>query len=118
MNSPEAQAKQKIVLLYVTTPDAEVARHIARILVEERRVACANILGQMQSIYRWQGEIAEAQEVAMLLKTTRAQEADIVARVRTLHPYENPAILTLPVLGGAEGFLAWVAHETAAEISD
>jgi periplasmic divalent cation tolerance protein len=118
MNPPENPAIQDVALLYVTCPDVQVASHIARTLVEERRVACANILGQMRSVYRWDGHVMEVDEVAMLLKATRAQEADIVARVRALHPYENPAILTLPILGGAPEFLTWIVHETAAEISD
>lgn len=118
MKPTENQATEDVVVLYVTCPDAEMAGHIARMLVEERRVACANILGKMRSVYRWQGHVTEADEVAMLLKTTRAQEAHVIARVRALHPYENPAILTLPILGGAAEFLAWIAQETAAEISD
>lgn len=118
MNPAEHQAIEDVALLYVTCPDMQVASHIARTLVEERRVACANILGQMRSVYRWEGQVMEAKEVAMLLKTTRAQEANVIARIRALHPYENPAILTLPVLGGAAEFLAWIAQETTAEISD
>lgn len=119
MTSPEQHASHNnIALLYVTYPDAETANHIARVLVEEKLIACANILGEIGSVYRWEGQASQVREVVTLHKTTRAREAEATARIQALHPYTNPAILTLPVIGGAEGFLAWVARETAAEISD
>jgi periplasmic divalent cation tolerance protein len=101
------------ILIYVTAPSLEIAEQIARALVEEKHIACANILGEIRAIYRWENQLAEADEVALLLKTTRAQEAAVIQRVKALHPYNNPAILTLPVLGGSPEFLDWIQVATA-----
>ncbi len=109
---------QNVILLYVTCPDAATARQIGRALVQERLIACANMLAKTCAIYRWEGALTEADEVVLLLKTTHEREPEVVARIQALHPYSNPAILTLPVRSGAPEFLAWVARETEAEISD
>jgi periplasmic divalent cation tolerance protein len=102
----------EIRLIYVTTSDQAEAERIGHALVQERLVACANILGTIRSIYRWKGQLESGTEVAMLFKTTQARAAEAVERVRALHSYECPAIVVLPVLGGNPGFLDWVAAET------
>ncbi|MFG1401078.1 divalent-cation tolerance protein CutA [Xanthobacter sediminis] len=99
-------------LVYTTFPALEPAEATARLLVEQRLVACANILPGMVSIYRWAGEIERGEEVAMLLKTTAAHAEKVVATVRAIHPYEQPAILVVPVSGGDPGYLRWIATET------
>ena len=97
------------VLVYSTAPDQAAAELLARILVDERLAACANILPGMRAIYRWQGTVESADEVVLLLKTTAAQAEALGARLRTLHPYEEPCVLVLPVAGGSASYLAWIA---------
>jgi periplasmic divalent cation tolerance protein len=101
-----------IVTVYATFPSEEEARRIARILVEERLAACANLLGGCHSIYRWQGAVEEAEEVAALFKT-RADRADaLIVRLAELHSYEVPAAVVWPIQRSHEGYEQWVKAET------
>lgn len=97
------------VLLYTTWPDAAAAAAAARTLVEERLAACINILGPVASVYRWQGAIEAADEVVVLLKTTQGRVAALKAALPTVHPYEVPELLVLPIADGLPPYLAWVA---------
>lgn len=103
-----------ITLLYVTVPQHALAEVIGRTLVEESLAACVNILGDIGSIYRWEGKIEQAAEVALLVKTASSTAEAAIARIATLHPYACPAILALPVNGGFSPFLAWVGKESTA----
>ncbi|MFC1904443.1 divalent-cation tolerance protein CutA [Chloroflexota bacterium] len=99
-------------LIYVTTQDEAEAREIGRTLVEERLAACVNIF-PIKSIYRWQGTIEEAGEVAMFIKT-RAELADkIIKRVKELHSYEVPCIVSLPIEKGYPDYLKWIEESTS-----
>lgn len=101
----------ELALLYVTCANADEAKTIARTLVADRLVACANILGAMTAIYRWEGEIAEDEEVALLLKTRRDMTVHVAERIKTMHSYELPCVVGLPIQGGNPDFLAWLLHE-------
>ena len=103
---------QRAVLVYTTYPSIVEAERAGRAIVERRLAACVNILPGMVSHYWWQGKIERGEEVVMILKT-RATLADAVgAAVRQMHPYETPAILTVPVEGGDAGYLGWIMAET------
>ena len=105
-------AQGSIVSVYALFPDAGEAERIARAVVEERLAACANILGPCRSIYRWQGRVEEADEVAAIFKS-RADAADaLVARIAALHSYAVPAIAIWPVSGAWPAYAAWVESET------
>ncbi len=104
-----------IVSVYATFADEEEARRIGRTLVEERLAACANILGPCHSIYRWQGAIEEAAEVAAIFKTTNLAAERLVARIAELHSYEVPAISVFPAGAVHPAYSEWVAAETAPE---
>ncbi|HEY8450272.1 MAG TPA: divalent-cation tolerance protein CutA [Bacillota bacterium] len=101
------------VLIYVTTSGEEEAVRIARTLVEERLVACANVVPAVRSFYRWEGALQDDREAAFFAKTTRDRVDDVIRRVRELHSYQVPAILALPVLAGNAAYLAWVGDECA-----
>lgn len=103
-----------IVSVYATFADAEEAARIARVLVEERLAACANILGPIRSTYRWQGQIEDAREVAALFKT-RAELADaLIARLAELHSYQVPAAVVWPITNALPAYALWVEAETDA----
>ncbi len=100
-------------LLYVTVGSADEAVEIARTLVDERLVACANILPPIRSIYRWQGEIQNDAECAMILKTRADMVEEATARIRALHSYEVPCVVALDIEGGHQPFLDWIVEETS-----
>ena len=85
-----------IVTVYAVFADAAEADRIARQLVEERLAACANILGACRSIYRWQGKVEQADEVAALFKTTSGQASQLIRRLAELHSYDTPAAVAWP----------------------
>ncbi|MBP7338573.1 divalent-cation tolerance protein CutA [Niveispirillum sp.] len=103
----------EISLVYVTTPDRDVAHAIARTVVEEGLAACANIIPGMESLYRWQGKVESAQECVLILKCRSSGFDALSSRVCTLHPYEVPCILALPVTAGLPRYLAWLSAESA-----
>ena len=97
--------------IYITTEDEDEARRIGRTLVEEKLAACVNI-HPICSIYRWQGEIQEEGETALLVKT-RAELADeVIRRVKELHSYEVPCIVSLPIEKGYLDYLKWIEEST------
>jgi periplasmic divalent cation tolerance protein len=100
------------VLLYITTPNTEMAEIIGRAVVEERLAACANILPGMQSLYHWEGAIETAQEAVLILKTVPALTDAATARVRELHSYTVPAILAIPAWPGNPAYFDWLRAET------
>ena len=98
-------------LLYLTCASEDEAKTIARALVDEHLVACANILGTMTSVYRWEGAVAEDEEIAMLLKTRRDMTVPVTERVKELHSYDLPSIISLPIHGGNADFIGWLNSE-------
>lgn len=106
------EENDKPVLIYATFPRGPTAEEIGRALVERGLAACVNIIGGMTSIYRWQGELHQDAEVVMLIKTRRSRAAAAMTAVQARHPYDNPALLILPVEGGADAFLAWIEEQT------
>ena len=100
------------VVVLVTAANPDEAGRIGRTLVEERLVACANVIGPIRSIYRWEGAIEEASEHLLLLKARAEDVGALEARVHALHSYEVPEVLALPVTAGAAAYLAWLAGST------
>jgi periplasmic divalent cation tolerance protein len=100
-----------IVTVYATFPNAEEAARIARILVEERLAACANILGSCRSIYRWEGKLEDTQEVVALFKTTAGAADRLIARLGELHSYEVAAAVVFPIANFLPAYGAWVEAE-------
>ena len=105
-------ARQREMVVFVTTSSPAEAEKIGRALVEEKLVACANILSQVRSIYRWQGKICDEPEALMILKTRSGQIKKIIQRVRSLHSYTVPEIIALPILAGSKEYLRWICEVT------
>jgi periplasmic divalent cation tolerance protein len=97
--------------VYMTAGNLTDARRLARELVERRVAACCNLLPAMVSVYQWQGEVNEDEEVGIIAKTTPARFEDLKAAVREVHNYECPCIVALPVVEGHQPFIDWIAQE-------
>jgi periplasmic divalent cation tolerance protein len=107
------QENDKPVLIYSTFPSAAEAERIGGALVDRGLAACVNIFENMTSIYIWEGKRERGSEAAMLIKTRASLAERAIAEARKLHSYSNPAFLVLPVSGGSEDFLRWIAEQTA-----
>jgi len=96
------------IVVLMTAPNREEARRIAETLVGSRLAACVQILPESQSVYRWQGEVTRDTEVLLLAKTTNDQFNDLVSSVTSIHSYETPEIIALPITAAAETYLKWL----------
>lgn len=97
-----------IAVVLVTAPNEENAALIARTLVEEGLIVCANLIPSVRSIYKWQGSVADEREVMMVLKAPAAHYASLEARILSLHPYTVPEVLRLEVPEGSPAYVRWV----------
>jgi periplasmic divalent cation tolerance protein len=102
-----------IRFIYMTAGSADEARAIGADLVQRRLAACVNILEPMQSLYVWEGALQEAREAVLIAKTTAARVPEVIDRVKALHSYECPCVVSLPVEAGHHPFLEWVAAGVA-----
>lgn len=103
----------QFVLILTTFPADGDAQSLARTIVEERLAACVNILPPMTSVYRWQGEVEQAEERQLVIKTTGTNVDALRDRIKALHPYEVPEFLVLRITAGAPDYLSWLAASAA-----
>jgi len=104
------------IVVFMTAANTEEAARLAEMLIEKRLVACAQILPEMESVYRWQGRIERQREVLLIAKTTRARFADLEREVRAIHSYETPEIVAVPVVAGSAPYLHWLHTSLDADI--
>jgi periplasmic divalent cation tolerance protein len=105
-----------VLLVMTTLPDAAAAERIAAELVAARLAACVNVLAPVRSVYRWKGAVETADEVPLMVKSTRERYAALESALRAAHPYELPEIVALPVAAGLAPYLEWVAAETQPDV--
>ncbi|HEX4893231.1 MAG TPA: divalent-cation tolerance protein CutA [Hyphomicrobiaceae bacterium] len=104
------------VLVYATFPSPGEAERVGGALVDCGLAACVNILPGMTSIYVWQGSRQREAETVMIIKTRAALADEVVAEAKRLHPYDNPALVVIPVSGGSAEFCRWIAGQTASPV--
>ncbi|CAG1771930.1 Divalent-cation tolerance protein CutA [uncultured bacterium] len=95
-------------LLFCTCPDKLTAEHIARLLVEQQLAACVNILPNVTSVYRWQHQIEQAEEVLLLIKAREGFYTELEQAIKAHHPYEVPEIIALRIERGLPDYLQWI----------
>lgn len=103
---PEEAGSVRLVLTTVGSLDD--GKEMARSLVERRLAACVNFVPNLTSIYRWQGEVEEANEVLLLIKTIENQLSALEAAIRELHSYDVPEFLVLSIESGSRPYLSWL----------
>ena len=101
---------QEILLALSTFPDAETARKISNQLVTEKFAACANILPAVESIYRWKEKIESGNETLVLFKLSENRQSAFQEKLCSLHPYEVPEIIFVPISSGLPEYLHWVTE--------
>jgi periplasmic divalent cation tolerance protein len=104
-----------IVLAFCTCPDAETARRIARELVELQLAACGNVIPQIHSVYRWQGKVETADEALAVFKLPATRYVEFEAKLRSLHPYDVPEIISCRIDQGLPEYLRWVSESCSPE---
>ncbi len=101
------------VMVWTTVASTAEGERVASILVEERLAACVNVLGEMQSFYRWKGSVEMGRERQLVIKTTAARVPALMARLGELHEYDLPELIVVPVAGGSDAYLNWIRESTA-----
>jgi len=101
------------ILAITSCPSDAVAEKISRALVDEQLAACVTRVPGARSIYRWQGEVEETGEILCLIKTTEERLDEMKSRVVSLHPYEVPELIVLPVIEGLAPYLTWLESAVA-----
>ncbi len=102
-----------VAIVYSTIDTIQDARRIAHTLVEEQLVACVNIIPKIESIYTWKGKIENEEEYLIIAKTVDQNVKKTIQRIKTLHTYELPDIIVLPIIGGLKDYLDYIATETS-----
>jgi periplasmic divalent cation tolerance protein len=100
------------VVVLTTLPAAADGRAFGRSLVDEKLASCVNLLGPMESVYRWEGAVAHETERQVVIKTSRHRVAALWDRVQELHPYEVPEFIVLPIVDGNDAYLRWIGEST------
>lgn len=101
----------EINMIYITAGSKDEARMIGKTLVSNRLAACVNIIENMNSIYMWDGKLQDDKETILIAKTTKARVPDLIKKVKSLHSYDCPCIVSLPVADGNSVFLKWISDE-------
>ena len=103
------------VVVFVTAGSQEEAQSIADTLLERRKAACVNIVPKVDSHFRWEGKLETEQEVLLIIKTRASLVDELVDLVKSIHSYDVPEVIALPVIGGNQDYLEWVDEEVAEE---
>ncbi|MGV1098282.1 divalent-cation tolerance protein CutA [Thiovibrio sp. JS02] len=104
---------EEYVQIATTVATAEEAGRIAKLLVEKRLAACVQVLPAMTSYYRWQGKIENAGEHLCLIKSRKDLFPEVEAAIKSVHPYEVPEIIALPICAGSQDYLTWLGAALA-----
>lgn len=103
----------EFVVVMITSPDRAEAGKIASALLEKRQAACVGIYPRGESLFRWEGKIDRAEEFLLIAKTRRDLLEALIETVKSIHGYEVPEIIALPVVGGSRDYLDWLAGEVS-----
>ncbi len=96
------------IVIFITAPGKKEAARIAKALLAEKSVACVSIADKLESFFWWKGKISQAKECLLIAKSTRAKLGKITKTVKSLHSYEVPEIIAVPIAGGNKTYLDWI----------
>ena len=101
----------KFIMIYTTLPGRAITKKVAKKLIKENLIACANFFS-IESVYRWKNKLCEDKEYALIMKTRKSLYRKAEKRLKELHPYEIPAIVSYEIKGASESYLNWIKEET------
>jgi len=100
------------IVIYCTVPNKKEGKEIAKKLVENKLVACVNIIDKVESVFSWNGELCEEKEALLMIKTKKELFAKINSVIQKMHSYNVPEVISLPMENADETYLKWIDHET------
>jgi periplasmic divalent cation tolerance protein len=103
-------ADEDPIVVFLTAPSGEEATRLADLLMNAHLAACVQILPEMESVYRWQGQIERQAEILLIVKTAAGKFAELEREVRALHRYETPEIVAVPIVAGSQPYLDWLSE--------
>ncbi len=101
------------ILVMITAGTEDEGAKIAKVLLEAHLIACANLVGGIRSLYRWEGKVCDDPEILLLCKTVRKHLSALSEKVKSIHSYDVPEIIAFPIEGGWRPYLDWLEQETA-----
>ena len=102
---------QEAVVVFVTASSQEEANNIAQLLLDSRKAACINIVPKVDSFFWWQDKLNSAQESLLIIKTKASVLPEVSNLVKSVHSYEVPEIIAMPIIGGNKDYLKWIGNE-------
>ena len=99
------------ISIFITAPNKREAKKISSALLERRMIACANIIDGVESHFWWRGKKEKARECLIIAKTKKSHLSKIIKKVKSIHSYEVPEIIALPIIGGYKPYLEWIEKE-------
>ncbi len=103
------------LIVFTTFAHEEDAARVSRVLLDERLIACANLLPGARSLYRWEGETKDEREIVVLMKTRKQDWAALLSRLHELHPYQTPECVAVRIAAGAPRYMAWLEAQLSGE---
>ena len=101
-------AELAYIVIFITTATVEEAQQISRVLLNQRKAACVNIVPGVSSRFWWRDKLDSAQESLLIVKTKAALLPEIISLVKGMHRYDVPEIIALPIVGGNQDYLEWI----------
>ena len=106
------ESNETAVTIFITCRDEEEATRISHALVQRHLIACGNILKDVTSIFHWQGEVEQDNEVLLIAKSRKGCLDKTISTVNDLHSYQTPEVIAMPIIGGSGDYLQWIYDET------
>jgi periplasmic divalent cation tolerance protein len=104
---------EKYIQIYTTADTRQYAEAIASALVGQKLAGCVQIMGPITSTYRWEGKVESEEEWLCLIKTSKELLIDVEKKIKSIHPYDVPEIIAVPIIGGSSDYLSWLGEQLA-----
>lgn len=97
-----------MIIVYSTAPNETIANEIAHHLINAKLAACVNLIPHVKSIYHWNNEIIEDNEILMMIKSEKSKQQNLIDTLIEIHPYDTPEVIIIPIENGFKGYLNWI----------